>query len=156
MYQGGDVQNEPYNEQNHESVTNNNTKTLKVGVIAPMVPFDNKKQKTKHNKPAVTKTMLVHAVDENIHRGDVKDETHRENGNYTKNMLMPAVNKNINRGTVKDETYQGDKNYTMNVLLSAMHYPTRHHRPGTNAKDLQKDEEIKMTAFAVEGEEGHN
>ena len=83
-------------------------------------------------------------------------KTYRGNGYYTKNMLMPAVNKNINRGTVKDETYQGDKNYTINVLLSAMHYPTRHYRPGTNAKDLQKDEEIKMTAFAVEGEEGHN
>ena len=69
---------------------------------------------------------------------------------------MSAVNENIHRGDVKDKTYRENGNYTKNVLMSALHYPIRHHRSSTDAKDLYKDKEIKMIAFAMEGEEGHN
>ena len=86
VYQGGDVQNEPYNEQNHESVPDYTTMTMKEGEIAPMVLSDSKKQKTQHNMPA---------VNENIDRGDVNDKTYRVNGNYTKNVLMSAIHYQI-------------------------------------------------------------
>ena len=69
---------------------------------------------------------------------------------------MPTVNENINRGDVNDKTYRENGNYTKNVLMSALHYQIRHHRPSADAQDLYKDEEIKMIAFAMEGEEGHN
>ena len=47
----GDVKYKPYNEQNHESVPDYTTKTMKEGEIAPMVLSDSKKQKTQNNCP---------------------------------------------------------------------------------------------------------
>ena len=115
------MKNKPYKEQNHGSVADHTTKTMKEGEIAPLdasypdvrVLSDSKKQKTQDN--------------------------------------MPAVNKNIDRGDVNDKTYRVNGNYTKNVLMSAIHYQIRHHRPSADAKDLYKDEEIAFAMEGEEG-----
>jgi hypothetical protein len=84
-----DVKNEPYQEQNHGSVTCHTTKTMKEGEIAPLdalyptirVLSDSKKLQTRNR---------MSAMNENTYRGDVKDKTYQENGNCAKNVLMSA------------------------------------------------------------------
>jgi hypothetical protein len=110
-------------------------RTSKEGVIAPLDSLyptmralsDGEKQQTHHRMPA---------MHESTYQEGVKDETYRENRSCAKKMMMMALH------------HTGDrKTHTTSPAMTT--------RTCTKTSK-EGHKKIKMIAFAMEGEEGHN
>ena len=73
---------------------------------------------------------------------------------------MSAMSENTYREDKMNETYRENRNCAKDVMVTAPHYPRDRQTDTTSlalmARTCTRPKKIKMIAFAMEGEKGHN
>jgi hypothetical protein len=73
---------------------------------------------------------------------------------------MSAMHESTYQEDVMNETYRENRNCAKNVMVTAPHHPRDRQTDTTSlalmARTCTRPKKIKMIAFAMEGEKGHN